>query len=92
MSEAKRKNLKVESVAFQNKNVFLMPLDSAFAAGNYWQVRKLILSIQKDAQASEKDKAHALSIWERIRTDPVVIAISIVGIIFFIIASWITVN
>ncbi len=92
MSTTKRKNLKVETVASRNENVFLAPIEFAFAAGNCWQVKKLVLGIEKEPHASDKEKAQALLLWERIKTDPIVTAISIVGILFFIIASWVSVN
>ncbi len=91
MNTAKRKNLKVENVK-SSGSAFLAPLEVAFAAGNYWQVRKLVFNIEKDAQASARDKAESLSMLVRIKADPAVLALALLGIVSFIMASWISVN
>jgi hypothetical protein len=91
MNSAKKKNLKIKNTA-SSIPVFFTSLEVAFSAGNYWQVRKLVSNIKNDNQASERDKALASSISDRIKADPAVLALGVVAIISFILASWVSLN
>ncbi|MDA0712515.1 MAG: hypothetical protein O2897_00810 [bacterium] len=70
----------------------LGPIDFAFTSGNYAQVRTLAAKIQIDEKVDKEQKLQVQQLLERTKNDGAVLITGLVSIVFFIVATWSTVN
>lgn len=70
----------------------LGPIDFAFASGNYAQVRTLAAKIVNDEKVDKEQKLQVQQLLERTKNDVAVLVTGLVSVVFFIVATWITVN